>query len=134
MSERRLPEPRHDAKQRGLTLVEVSIASVILTLALVSVASSFGSNATAVENARGVTRASQFLEEVLDSVTAQPFDNLTSLNGNRLYDHTTHGEARYRAEITVSLAAVDLYMVRVKLLANKSGNEITKVVTYRSRR
>ncbi len=121
-------------RERGTTLIEIALAAAILTFALVGVASAFGSNASAVGEARGLTKATQFLEEIFDSVVAQSFDDVDSLNGNVLFDRLPSSQARYRIRVTVSQMSVDLKQVRLVLLDNRTGNQITKLVTYRSRR
>lgn len=120
--------------QRGIALLEVALAGAILAFALVGVASSFGTNASAVDEARDLTRAGRFLEEVLDSISAQPYDNLPLLNGNTLYDRSSQSKAIYRIQVAVSEADVDLLKLRLVLSHIRSGNEVTRLVTYRSRR
>ena len=114
--------------------MEVALAATILAFALVATASSFSTNLSAVRQAKGINKAARFLEETMDAVAAQPYENLLSLNGNVYYDHQVVRAARYRIGMTVFLASADLLQVRAVLTDRRTGQELARVVTYRSRR
>ena len=122
---------RHEA---GTTLLEVALAGAILTFSLMGVASAFGTNANAVGSARGLTKATKFVEEVYDSINATKFGNLMSLNGNVAHSHSDPTRARWRSHISVSQHSPTLMQIRLVLFDHKSGHEVTRMVTYRAKR
>jgi len=117
-----------------MSLIEVLITSAVLAIVLIGVANAFGSSLVSVDRARGISKASRFLEEVLDSIAMQPRPVLPLLNGNVLYSETTAKDSRYRIEITVANASVLLTQVRVVLFDQRSGAELARVISYRSER
>jgi prepilin-type N-terminal cleavage/methylation domain-containing protein len=125
---------RQRSAEAGMSLIEVLVTTAVLAIVLIGVANAFGSSLATVDRARGITKASRFLEEVLDSIAVQPRPVLPLLNGNVLYSSETAERSRYRIEITVANATVLLTQVRVVLFDQRTGVELARVVSYRSER
>ncbi len=67
-------------ESRGFTLIEVLIAMMILTIALVAIAGMFPVGYTQVVDAGRMTRAVAAGRQILEDVRSVPFDNLDNLN------------------------------------------------------
>lgn len=122
------------AGARGITILEITIAVAVITTVLMASAGAFVSSLSSVESAQRRTRATVYLESVMENISAQPYDNLPSFNGNRLYDNAVVASSNYAADIRVFTAALDLQQVEVILTDLRSNTEITRVTTLRSRR
>ena len=120
--------------QAGITVIEISICLVIVATVLLATARAFSESLGAVGQARDTTSAAIFLETTLEDVTTQPYDNLLSLNGNRLFDRTDAGDSRFAIDLSVFLAEVDLIQMRAALVDLRTGGEIGRATTFRSRR
>jgi prepilin-type N-terminal cleavage/methylation domain-containing protein len=118
----------------GLTLLEVSIALLIVCSVLTASASAFLTNISAVSSAQRRSRATLFLETVLEDLSAQDYDNLAAFDGNQVFDQATLARSNYTVDLTVFLAAVDLMQVRAVLTDRRTNLEVGRVTTLRSRR
>jgi Tfp pilus assembly protein PilV len=117
-----------------MTLIEVALAAVVLAFSLMTMAKGFGTNFTTVQRAKDLNAASRFLEETMDSLESQPYENLPLLNGNVFFDEGAASSSRYRIDLTVSPAAVDLLQIRAVIMDRRTSRVLTRLVTYRSRR
>ena len=115
-----------------MTLIEVLIASGVVTIMMMAAAASFTGNLKAVGTAKHLTSGSIFLETVHEDLVAQDYGNLLALNGNRLFDGETEATSEYRVELDVSLMQVGLIMVRASLFEIASGTQLTRLVFLRS--
>ena len=77
---------RRRAKNAGMTLIEVTIAMVIVSTVLMASAGAFTSSLTATDQARRTTQAAIFLETAMEDISAQRYTNLLSLNGNQIFE------------------------------------------------
>ena len=127
-------QPRRFKGRAGMTVLEVTIALTIVSTVLLASAGAFMSSLVAVNTAQRTSRATVFLETVMENLSAQAYDDLITFNGNRVYDQATAGASNYEADITVFLSAVDLLQVQVVLLDTRSGEEIGRLTTLRCRR
>lgn len=119
---------------RGLTLVEVCVSTIVLAVLFLGLAMTIRTNLFAVGSAERMARATLFLETTMESLSAQPFDNLLVMNGDRLFDAADEGASNYAADLAVFPAAVDMLQLRVVLSDLQRGREIARVTTFRSRR
>lgn len=110
------------------------MAGVVLTFAMISLATSIESNVSTVNSAKNLTRSSLFLQEVLDSIADQPFRFIPSLNGNVLYSGRDLQSSEFRADIAVTRLSVDLLRIRVVITKQRTGKELARVLTFRSKR
>ena len=107
---------------------------MIVATVLLAAARAFSSSLGAVGQARDTTNAAIFLEPTLEDVTTQPYDNLLSLNGNRLFDGTDAGDSQFAIDRAVFLTEVDLVQMRAVVGDLRTGDEIGRATTLRSRR
>lgn len=122
------------AGARGITILEITIAVAVITTVLMASAGAFVSSLSSVESAQRRTRATVYLETVMENISAQPYDNLLSFNGNHLHDQATTGSSNYGVDLTVFVSGLDLVEIQAVLLDLRSNAEITRVTTQRSRR
>lgn len=118
----------------GLSIVEVTIAIAILFTGLMAAARTLASSVNVVNDARRTGRAALFLETVMEDVAAQPYADLLALDGNQIADGDTAAESSFRATLTVFQSAVDLIQVEAVLADARTGREMGRVTTLRSRR
>jgi hypothetical protein len=117
-----------------MTLIEVALAAIVLAFSLMTMAKGFGTNFTTVQRAKDMNAAARFLEETMDSLESQPYANLPLLNGNVFFDEGTAAASRFRIDLTVSPAAVDLLQMRAVITDRRTSAVLTRLVTYRSLR
>ena len=119
---------------RGLTVIEVTLALAILCAAVAASGSAFLSNLAAVRSARRANEGALFLETILQDLSAQPYDALLAFDGNTFYDRVSEDKSDYRVRLSVFASAVDLEQIRAVLSDLRTGREIGRVLTQRSRR
>ena len=118
----------------GLTVLEVTIAMSITATVLLASAAAFTSSLASVNSAQRTLRGAAFAETVMEDLSAQPYDNLATFNGNRVYDEATAGASHYAVDVSVFAAAVDLIQVRATLTDLRTNRVLGRVTTLRSRR
>lgn len=133
-SERGRTAVRSRARRAGFTVLEVTIALLIVSTVLVSLTGAFLSSAEAVHSAQGTNRGTVFLQSVMEDLSAQPFDALPSFNGNHVIDHDTQQHSNWSVDLTVFPVGVDLEQVDATLTDLRTARVITRVTTLRSRR
>lgn len=117
-----------------MTLLEVTIAMSIVAIVMLAAAAGFARNLGAVEQARTTTDAAIFLDTLIENVEAQAYDDLLSLNGNRVFSGTGPADSRYAVDLTAFLAGVDLIQIGAVLVELPSERELGRVTFQRSRR
>lgn len=120
--------------RRGFTLLEVAIALLIVSTVLVSLTGAFVTTAQAVQSAKGVSRATGFLQSVLEGLEAQPYDALPSFHGNRIFNRDTQQASNWSVDLAVFPAGIDLEQLDATLVDLRSGRVLAQVSTLRSRR
>jgi Tfp pilus assembly protein PilV len=132
---RDLPAVGHGrARERGSSMSEALLAMVIVSIALAGVAGVLGSNLKVNAHSQDLTSGARSLREVLASVDAQTYDALLAMNGNTFYDTRAAGNARFRVELTTAVAAVDMISIAAVLKDQRTGRELSRVASFRSRR
>lgn len=121
-------------ERRGLTLLEVTIALTIVATVLMVSVGAFGSSIKAVNSAQRRSRATVFLQTIMEDVSAQPYDNLLAFNGNRFMDQATAARSNYAVDLSVFVVSLDLEQVQGVLTDLRTNREIGRVTTLRSRR
>jgi Tfp pilus assembly protein PilV len=118
----------------GFTVLEVTVALLIVSTVLVSLTGAFLTSAQAVHTAKGTSRGTIFLQSVMEDLGAQSYDALPAFNGNKIYDHDTQQRSSWSVNLTVFQAAVDLEQVDAALVDLRTGRVIANISTLRSRR
>ena len=138
---RRLPERSVSMKnglrkrgEGGFTMVEVMVSAALLGILCMGLVGAFSSNFKAVSKSKSLVDGAAFLSTVMDSLEGQDFDALLAMNGNTFYDQSTLKDSRFRVDLTVSNVAVGFLMIRAVLWDLRANHELTRIVTYRSRR
>lgn len=122
------------ASTAGFSLLEVAITTAILGAVLLATATAFGSTMNATDQARRTTEAAIFLEATVENISAQPYDNLLSLDGNTVFDGTNAADSNFSVSITATQAEVDLIQVTASLNDLALGRQIGRLNTLRSDR
>ena len=131
------PRPLTDRDRdaaRGFTLIEAVVVVVILAVIVLAVGASLTSSLSSTRRSSEMNHAARFLEETISSLDAQDYDALLAMNGNQIYDQPLAKDARYRIDLSVTVDAIDLLRVSGQLVDARTGRELTRVITYRSRR
>jgi Tfp pilus assembly protein PilV len=118
----------------GITVLEATIALAVVSTVLIASAGAFSSSLSSVTSSQRRSRGTVFLQTVMENLTAQPYDNLLTFNGNRIYDQNTMGASNYYVDVTVFTAATDLEQVQTVLRDMRTNREIGRVTTLRSKR
>jgi len=116
-----------------MTLLEVSVAALIVATIMIVSQAAFVSSFSATRQSRDVRRATLLLDTVLEDLAAQPYQNLLALNGNVVRDGETLASSSFEVAIQTFQAEVDLVQVRATVSSIADGREIGRVVTVRSR-
>lgn len=130
----RVGRSRRFGGRSGLSLLEITIALTVVSTVLLASVGAFGSSISAVNSARRTSRASVFLETVMEDLSAQSYDNLLAFNGNRIYDQTTAAKSSFAVDLTVFVAALDLERIDAVVVDLHSNREIGRVSTMRAKR
>ena len=117
-----------------MTVLEVTIALTIVSTVLMASAGAFFTSIRAVDGAQRRSRATVFLETVMEDLSAQTYPNLAAFNGNRIFDQATLAQSNYAVDLTVFEVAVDLSQIQARLLDLRTNREISRATTQRSRR
>jgi hypothetical protein len=115
-------------------VLEITITLTIVTTVLMAAAGALLSSLSAVSSAARTSRATVFLETVMEDLSAQPYDNLLAFNGNTIFDQATAADSNYSCNLTVFTAAVDLLQIDVVLRDMRGNREIGRVTTLRCSR
>jgi len=118
----------------GFSVLEVTIALLIVSTVLVSLTGAFLTSAQAVHSAKGSSRGTVFLQSVMEDLAAQPYDALPSFNGNRIFDRDTQRASNWSVDLAVYPSGVDLEQVDATLFDLRTARVIAQLSTLRSRR
>lgn len=113
-------------------MLEVALGVFIVAVLLLATTMTLSANLKSTFNAREMTSGALFLETIMEDVTAQPFDNLLTLNGDVYFDVTEADDSRFAVGMTVFPAGVNLVQVRAVLTDLRTGAEVGRVSTLRS--
>lgn len=122
------------ASRRGMTLLEVAIAAVIVATIMVVSNAAFLSSFNATEQAQDQRGVARLLDTTLENLRAQPYGTLLALNGNIVYDGEGPSDSRAAVRIETFLADVNLVQIRAIATDVATGQEIGRVVAQRSAR
>lgn len=121
-------------RRAGFSVLEVTIALLVVSTVLVSLTGAFLTSAQAVRTAKGTSRGAIFLQTVMEDLAAQPYSALLAFNGNRIYDHADQQHSNWSVDLAVFQSAVGLEQVDATLTDLRTGRIITRVSTLRSQR
>ncbi|MBK8180249.1 MAG: hypothetical protein IPK67_15440 [Planctomycetes bacterium] len=121
-------------REAGFSVLEVTIALAITASVLLASAASFLASIAAVSSAERTSRGAVFAQTVMEDLAAQPYENLLTFNGNRIYDEATAGASRYAVDLTVFTTTVNLIQIRAAVTDLKTGRELTRLSTLRTLR
>ncbi len=121
-------------KRRGFTVLEVTVALLIVSTVLVSLTGAFLTSAQAVHSAKGSSRGTVFLQSVMEDLAAQPYDALPSFNGDRIFDKDTRQASNWSVDLSVFQAGVDLEQLDATLVDLRTTRVIAQLSTLRSKR
>lgn len=135
-SSRRIAHPRGATpcpkRNLGLSLIEVTIAMAVATVALIASAGAFASSIDNVESSKRITEAAVFAETVLEDISAQDYAVLLTLDGNEFFDGDDEDSSNFRAEVTVFQAAVGMRQIRLLLRDIRTDQELGRITLQRS--
>ena len=117
----------------GLTLVEVMMASVVVTILVLGAAAAFSESIGGANAAKRLTSGVLYLETVAENLGAQPTANLLGLDGTSLFDGPDAARSEYRVDLTVFEAELGLLQVELALFELQTGRRLGTAVTQRSR-
>lgn len=116
----------------GLSLIEVTIAMAVATVALLASAGTFASSLDNVESSNRITEAAEFAETVLEDISDQDYTVLLSLDGNEVFDGDDEESSNFRAEVTVFQAAAGLRQVRLLIRDMRTDQELGRITLQRA--
>ena len=128
-----MAQGRH-SRRAGFTVLEVTIALLIVSTVLVSLTSAFLTSAQAVHSAKGTSRGTIFLQSVMEDMSAQPYDSLLGFNGNHVIDSADQQHSNWAVDLAVFQSGVDLVQVDARLTDLRTAHVIAQLSTLRSRR
>jgi len=122
------------ARRAGLTLLEVTVALVLITVVMLGSSAGFSSSLMAVDRAKQMQQATSFLSTVMEDLGAQPYGNLLAMNGNQFFDGNTLATSQFVLDLSVFQAEIDLLQIRATVTDRRSGDVVGTITTLRSRR
>ena len=117
-----------------MTLIEVTMASVVVTILVLGAAAAFSETVGGARASRKLTTGVLFLETVAENLGATASQNLALLDGTQSFDGDGAADSEYRVDITVFESEVDLLQVQLALVDLSTGRTLGSVVTQRSLR
>lgn len=116
-----------------MSLVELVIASGVIAVLLLASAAAMGENVDSTNHSRTLAHGAVFLESVQEDLAALDAAALLAMNGQSVYSNAADwGDARYRVDITVFTAAVELLQIELRLVDQVRGNATASVHTMRA--
>jgi hypothetical protein len=115
-------------------VLEITITLTIVTTVLMAAAGALLSSLSSVSNAARTSRATVFLETVMEDLSAQPYANLLAFNGNTIYDQAAAANSNFSCNLTVFTVAVNLVQLDVVLRDTRGNREVGRVTTLRCSR
>ncbi|MEQ1893192.1 MAG: hypothetical protein ABL998_11655, partial [Planctomycetota bacterium] len=91
-------------------------------------------NFAAVRTADGLSSGSLFMETVLEDLSAQPYEDLLTFDGNRVFDQETEERSRFAVTLSIFESEVGLLQISALLTDLGRDRELGRVVTFRSSR
>lgn len=125
---------RYRTRRAGLSLLEITIAMAVVMTVMLGAAGAFGSSVRAVSAARKTTRASVFLETVMEDLSAQAYGDLQAFDGNRLYEGANQATSAFAVDLSVTQVAVGLRRVDAIITDLQTGRELGHVASLRAER
>lgn len=120
--------------ERGFTVLEAAVASVLLAVSFLAMAGTFSSGMTSMSRAKGYDRGAVFLQETMSSIAGQSFDAVVALNGNRIFNTARPADASLRIDLAVTPVATNLVAVSAELWDVRRSQRVARVATLRCRR
>lgn len=130
----RLVSRARRTSRAGLSIVEVTIALAIVTTVLSASSGALLTNFAAVRTADGLSSGSLFMETVLEDLSAQPYEDLLTFDGNRVFDQETEERSRFAVTLSIFESEVGLLQISALLTDLRRDRELGRVVTFRSSR
>lgn len=130
----RLRSRAGQSSRSGISIVEVTIALAIVTTVLAGASGAFLTNFASVRTADGLSSGGLFLETVLEDLSAQPYEDLLSFDGNTFFDQESEKRARFGVTLSVFESEVGLLQIGAVLTDLGRDRELGRVVTFRSSR
>jgi prepilin-type N-terminal cleavage/methylation domain-containing protein len=118
------------SRRRGLTLLEVLVALLLLAALLFALTRS----ASRAQAGKDPSRGTGLVHSVMLDLEAQPYDALVSFNGRRFLDGDAPQRSSWAVDLAVFQAGVDLVQVDATLTELESGHAVAQLCTLRSRR
>jgi len=117
-----------------MSVLEVTIAIAIVSMILLSSGSALIGSLHGARQARETSTASVFLQTVMEDLSAQPWANLPTFNGDQIYDQPTPARSRYRVDLSVFTTSVDLLQIRAIVRDTRTNRELGRLTTLKERR
>lgn len=110
------------------------MAVILMAISLTAAAGVLGSSLTTGMRSQQINHGARFLEGVLSSLEAQPYDALLAMNGNVFYDNGTATRSQHRIELTTSVVGIGLIQLDLVMRQQAGGAEVAHIATLRSQR
>ena len=110
-------------RQRGMTLLEITITVVLVAIIAAGVLSSITMAHMTDRNATDLITAQHLAQQVIESVEVTPYEGLLALNGAALVD------GRFQSATSATLVAVGLIRIQVTVTCPSNPNINVRVVT-----
>lgn len=115
-------------------MVEVLVATVIITLLMLTTSVALSNDLGTVSRAEKVTDAGLFLSSIVEDLGEQSYANLLAMNGNQFFDRNDADDSRFSVQLSVFLTAADLLQVELILTDLETGRELGRAATLRTNR
>lgn len=120
-------------KRSGFTIIEVAVSSVIVAFLAMAASMAFSSNLRAVDNAKNITSSSVFVETLMEDISAQGYDNLLALDGDRFFDMTDANDSNFVVDLVVFETTLDLIQLEAVLTDLNTNRVLGQITTLRAR-
>lgn len=115
-------------------MLEVVITLTIVVTALLASADGFVVGLTSAQDSQRRARGALFLDTVVEDLSAQDFEALLAFDGDQVFEGETLAASQFAVDLAVFPAGVDLLQIDAALTDRRTGREICRVATLRSRR
>jgi hypothetical protein len=115
-----------------MSLLEVTFATAVTAVIVLGSSAAFLGSLRGVGSSARLDAAAAYVATVLEDLSAQPYDQLLTFNGNTLYDQANAADSNFEVELTAFVADIGLIQIDARLRDRQTGRALGCFTTLRA--